>query len=104
MRVAAGVVKEAEIARQVEAIARRLAPDVVRIRYNLGEDWTGESSIFFRILLSDDASREERLEEVANRVESRLLEKLKPAELGLLAYFNFRSQSEQAILREEAWA
>ena len=104
MRVPSGIVQQAEIDRRVKAIARKLAPDVVRIRYNIGSDWTGDSSIFFRILLSDEASREERLAEVADRVESRLLEALKPAELGLLAYFSFRSQSEQADLREEAWA
>ncbi len=104
MRVPSGMVKEAEIDRRVKAVARKLAPDVVRIRYHIGSDWTGDSSIFFRILLSDAASREERLADVTGRVRSRLLEELRPAEWGLLPYFDFRSQSEQAVLREEAWA
>ncbi len=103
-RVPSGVVKQPEIARRVDAIAQKLAPEVVRIRYNIDSDWSGEWSIFFRILLSDEASREKRLGEVTNRVASRLVEELNLGELGLLPYFDFRSQSEQASLREEAWA
>jgi hypothetical protein len=104
MRVPSGFVRQAEIAASVAAVEQELAPDVVRIRYDIGPDWSDESSIFFRIVLSDDASREERLAEVTRRAASQLLEALMPAELGLLPYFSFRSQSEQKILREEAWA
>jgi len=31
-------------------------------------------------------------------------EKLEPLELDLFSYFNFRSESEQAELREPSWA
>jgi hypothetical protein len=104
MRVPSGIVKQTEIAAGVAAVERELAPDVVRIRYDIGPDWSDEWSIFFRILLSDDASCEERLAEVTQRVASRLSDGLKLGELGLLPYFNFRSQSEQRILHKEAWA
>jgi hypothetical protein len=104
MYIPSGVVKQAKIARGVAAVERELAPDVVHIRYEITPDWGDEWAIFFRILLSDEASREERLAEVASRARSRLADKLKLDESGLLAYFNFRSQSEQKTLKEPAWA
>ncbi len=104
MIVPTGIVRQAELAADVAAVGQELAPDVVRIRYDIGPDWSDEWSIFFRIVLSDDASREERLAEVTRRATSRLLKEVKPAELGLLPYFSFRSQSEQEMLQEEAWA
>jgi len=38
-----------------------LGPDIVRLRYTLGQDWSGESAIFFRIVLSERASRRDQL-------------------------------------------
>lgn len=104
MYIPSGVVKQAGIARGVAAVERELAPDVVHIRYEIAPDWSDEWAIFFRILLSDKASREERLAEVTERVTSRLVDRLKLDESGLLSYFNFRSQSEQKMLKEPAWA
>jgi hypothetical protein len=104
MRVPSGIVRQAEIAAGVAAVEKELAPDVVRIRHDIGPDWSDEWSIFFRIVLSDEASREARLAEVTRRAASRLLREIKPAELDLLPYFSFRSQSEQEMLQEEAWA
>ena len=104
MRVPIRYVKESDIADAVQAAARDLAPEVVRIRYNIGEDWTGDPAIFFRVLLSDEASKEEGLLGVMERVESRLVDELKPRDLGLFTYFNFRSKSEQDDLKEESWS
>ena len=104
MIVPTGVVRQAELAAGVAAVKQELAPDVVRIRYDIGPDWSDEWSIFFRIVLSDDASREDRLAEVTKRATSGLFDELKLAELDLLPCFSFRSQSEQKTLREEAWA
>jgi hypothetical protein len=36
-------------------VERRLAPDVKRILYTIATDWTGEVSLFFRIILADEA-------------------------------------------------
>jgi hypothetical protein len=55
------------------------------------------------VLLSDDAG-EKRLREVATQVVRRLADRLDFAALGLFPYHNFRGVSEQAVLREEAWA
>jgi len=105
MRVArTEVVNEREIASAVRKAANSLAPDVVRIRYTLKEDSTGVPAIFFRVLLTDEASKEPQLYETAQRIESKILKIVKPDEkFGLEAYFNFRSAAEQAELREAAW-
>ncbi|MBY0374998.1 MAG: hypothetical protein K2Q23_13455 [Bryobacteraceae bacterium] len=51
------------IARVQEAVG----PDLVRIRYEIGQDWKDQWSIFFRIVLTDDAARS-RLRDVAASV------------------------------------
>jgi hypothetical protein len=98
------VLNEADLDRRVKAVARKLAPDVVRIRYEIALDSTDKEAIYFRILLSDDASREERLGEVVERVEAELSKKLKLDDLGLMWYPSFRSESEQAMMKDPAWS
>ena len=98
------VVNEADLDRRVKALARKLAPDVVRIRYDIALDSTDQEALFFRILLSDDASREERLGDVAARVRAELSKKLKLDDLGLRAYSFFRSESEQATMKDPTWS
>ena len=88
----------------VDRIARQLAPDVVRIRYSIREDWSGSEAVFFRVVLSDNASRPNHLGEIAQRVAATVDSEVKPEELGLETYFNYRSASEQAMLKEPSWA
>ena len=103
MRVPTGYIKQAEIATGTDAVAKEMAPDVVRIRYAIGEDWSGDPSIQFRVVLSDAASRGKNLFKIADRVRHRLEENVRPDEMGLIAYFNFRSKTEQDSLKEPAW-
>jgi hypothetical protein len=76
---------------------------VVRIRYSLGSDWSGDPSIFFRVVVTDNASRKAQLRDLAQNVARTLNNEVKVEELGLHSYFNFRSLSEQATLEEPAW-
>jgi hypothetical protein len=101
--VPSGFVHQGRIETGVARASRALAPDVVRIRYSLGEDWSGSAAVFFRVVLSDSASRRNHLREAAQRVSSTVFNEVRPDELGLQPYFNFRGVSEQAELREEAW-
>jgi len=101
--VSKGFVNQSQIASAVKRAARALAPDVVRIRYSLDGDWTGEPSVFFRVVLSDEASAETDLSGVAQRIALKILNEVKAEELGLNPYFNYRSFSEQAELQEAAW-
>ena len=88
---------------QVDQIARELAPDVVRIRYSSGQDWSEDPAIYFRVILSDEASRRGRLAEVTGLVRARLIDELRLGEMDHIPYFRFRSQSEQAKLHDAAW-
>ncbi len=81
-----------------------LGPNVVRIRYSFADDWTGEPSLFFRVLLSDAASKSRKLGEITERIRWGIDKAVKPDEMGLHAYFNFRSKSEQDELQDPAWA
>ena len=102
--VPAVFVNQSQIRSGVKRATRALAPDVVRIRYSLDNDWIGDPSVFFRIVLSDDASSKAQLSDIAEKVALRILNEVKTEELGLHPYFNFRSFSEQAQLQEAAWA
>jgi hypothetical protein len=103
MLMPAAIKEQKKIRVEVRKLEAALQPDVVRIRYDMGEDWSGQWAIFFRITLSDDAAKN-RLRQVANDVVSRLDGRLDFQALGIFPYHNFRSASEQAVLREEAWA
>ncbi len=51
-------------------------------RYGIGQDWTGEWAVFFRVLLSDKASKGKRLREMAPRVVWQTIDKLDIPSLG----------------------
>jgi hypothetical protein len=102
--VPSGLVSQRSLAAGVEKAAKALSADVVRIRYDIGTDWVGNPSVFFKIVITDKASRPENLREVAQRVALKIMNEAKTDQTGLHAYFNFRSKSEQAKLKEPAWA
>lgn len=103
MYLPSAVTKQSEIQAAIDQVERSLAPDVVRIRYEIAEDWSGQWAIFFRIVLSDDAAKR-RLRDVASKVVWGLARQLDFPGMGVFPYHNFRSTSEQAMLQEEAWA
>ena len=105
MNIPRGVAQQRALDAAVRDAISALGPDVIHVRYTLGQDWSGDYSIFFRILLADRASKEDQLLRVTTRVANDIVQRLEPVEQwGLLPYFDFRSQSEQAALQEEAWA
>jgi len=69
----------------------------------MGHDWNGDAAVFFRILLSDDASRVDTLAEVTSRISDTLFENLRLDESEYTPYFNFRSKSEQEKLKDPEW-
>jgi hypothetical protein len=103
MHLPSAVTKQSEIQAAVDRVARSLAPDVVHIRYEIGEDWSGEWSIFFRVVLTDEAAKR-RLREVRSKVVGGLAKQLDFPGMGVWPYHNFRSVSEQEALQEPAWA
>jgi hypothetical protein len=103
MHLPSAVTKQPEIQGAIDEIVGNLAPDVVRVRYDIGEDWSGQWAIFFRIVLTDEAARR-RLREVATKVVWGLAQHLDFPAMGVFPYHNFRSLSEQEGLQEPAWA
>lgn len=95
--------KQREIDEAIAGVVRELAPDVIRIRYDIGQDSTGDWAIFFRVILSDQAGQR-KLRQVATEVVRLLENRLDFPSMGVFPYHNFRSASEQAQIQEEAWA
>ena len=81
-----------------------LGQDVVRINFEVGFDAMGFASIFFNIVIKNQASKPGRLRHVAQHIALTLMNQLRTDENGVHAYFNFRSQSEAARIHDPAWA
>jgi len=89
---------------QVEAVVRKLAPDVVRIVLRDTEDWTGDPALYIRVLLSDESvPQNDRLREVTEHARKVIRNELRLDDLERIPYFKFRTVSEQAKLREKSW-
>lgn len=105
MNIARAFVQQAQLDEAVGNIKPALGSDVVTLRYTLGQDWSGEPAIFFRVVLSERASRRDQLRSSTTQIENTIMQRLQPLEeWGVLPYFSFRSMAEQAALQEEAWA
>jgi len=96
------VTKQIQVNAAVSEVAALLHSDVEYIRYDIGQDWSGDWAIFFRIVLSDDAASR-RLREVTTKAVWMLAERLDFQSMGVIPYHNFRSTSEQSVLQEAAW-
>jgi len=99
-----GFVHQQEIKSAIQRVESRFAQQVDHINFNFGEDWTGEPSIFFRVVVRDEAAPIDRLLPLSEQVSISLMNEAKTYENGLRAYFDFRSVAEQAKLQEPAWA
>ena len=99
------VIPKTNVEKAIDKVIRRLGRDVVRVRYSFGEDWTGDPSIYFRVVLSDEASRDDKRGDVTRRVVNQVINELQPqGEWGLIPYISFRSNAEQGRLRDPEWA
>jgi hypothetical protein len=98
----------AQQARFYAAVARatqRLGPHILSVTPTLASDWSGEPAAFFTVVLSDAASRRDQLLKVTNQVSNAIVQQVQPLEeWGVLPYFNFRSESEQARISQPSLA
>ena len=106
MQVPTGFVNQAQPERSVRDAIRSLnSQKVVHVAYSIGHDSTDEPAIFFRIVLTDAASREDGLADVTGRVASTLVDSIRPIEnWGFTPYFSFRSSSEQRMRNDPEWS
>ena len=94
-----GVIETEELGRRIDELA--LPDGVVKLRYTVGDDWSGDPAIFFWVTLSDEAARRPVLHRMSRRVQDLIAERIDPMrEWGLIPYFSFRSESEQAMLKD----
>jgi hypothetical protein len=101
---ATGFVNQKEIKSAVQQVESKFAQEVHHIRYNLGENWIGAPSIFFRVVVRDEAAGIDHLLELSERISISLMNEARTDENGLYAYFDFTSVSEQAKLQDPDWA
>jgi hypothetical protein len=98
-----GVAQKTELVKHLNALAS-FPPGVVNWRYTIDSDWSGDPAIFFWITLSDEAASPPVLSQNSRRIMDFFTQQLDPVgQWDLIPYFNFRSQSEQAKLREEVF-
>ena len=104
MLIGKAFIHREELDQAINNIRPELGPYVVDLTYTLGEDWSGDPAIFFRIVLSDEASRRDRLYKATSEIENAIMQRLEDLERwGVLPYFSYRSQAEQAVLLEKPW-
>jgi hypothetical protein len=87
---------------ELDRIAKGLGPDVVYIRCSFGDDWAGDSAVYFRVLLADDVIGD-RLSRIIRRVPDTLEHEFQLSELDLYSYIRYRGFSEQQAIDEPEW-
>lgn len=97
--------QQAQFQAAVSRTAQQLRPNVVDIITTLGNDWSGEPAAFFMVILSNAASQRDQLLRVTNQVSNAIVQMVQPLEQwGVLPYFNFRSEAEQARINQQPLA
>jgi hypothetical protein len=82
-----------------------LPPQVLSVTPTLGSDWNGESAVFFQVILADNSVPRPQLLALTKQVSQAIIREIRPLEeWGVLPYFNFLTQSEQARMKEPTWA
>jgi hypothetical protein len=103
--LAKGIAQASELTKRLNQLAHVEMPGVVKWRYNLENDWSGDPAIFFWVTLTDDASRRENLRRATAAFTNTINQHVDLLnDWGLIPYFNFRSESEQAKLNDEDYA
>jgi hypothetical protein len=101
--VPAAFVHQGALDSAIRTVENSFALKVVHIRHSFGEDASGAPSVFFRVLVRDEAAPIAHLREFAQRISIALMDAAHTDENGLHAYFDFRSVSEQARLHDPDW-
>jgi hypothetical protein len=102
--VSTGYVHYGHLDAIVKEASALLGPEVLHVTHRRGPDSTDEPSIFFRIILTDEAMREDTVMDVTRQVAEVLLKAVRPLEdWGLRPYFNYRSKSDQDRRRDPDW-
>jgi hypothetical protein len=102
--IAKAFAQQAQFFAAVAQAASTLPAPIVSVTPSLGTDWNGESAVFFQIVLADGMSRGQLLN-LTKEISQAIVQQVQPLEeWGVLPYFNFRTQTEQARIKEPTWA
>jgi hypothetical protein len=97
--------RQAQFRATINRAARRLRPNVIDLTFTLGNDWSGEPAVFFMVILSNAASQRDQLLKITSQVSNAIVQLVQPLEQwGVLPYFNFRSEAEQAEINQQSLA
>jgi hypothetical protein len=89
----------------IAKVASAFPPQVTAVTPTLGADWNGESAVFLQIILADNAIPRHELLAFTKELSQAIVRRVRPLEeWGVLPYFNFLTQSEQAKIGEPTWA
>jgi hypothetical protein len=103
--VPAHYVPQAEIDAEVAEVVSQLGPEASRVNHQVGEDHDGDPAIYFRIVIAGSADPHEDFIASARKIERTLRDQLlTDSRWGLIPYFSFRSESEQASRNEPEWS
>lgn len=73
-----------------------LQEHVVAVTPTLGNDWDGESAVFFQVVLADGIPRAQLLP-LTRQISQSIVQQVRPLEeWGVLPYFDYLTESEQA--------
>jgi hypothetical protein len=104
MILSRGIAQPVDLVKALSRVQPFLPPGVVQWRYTVGNDWSGDAAIFFSIVLTDDASKPKNLRQITTAISAVIAQKVDPLnQFGLIPYFTFRSQSEQAKIKDEVF-
>jgi len=99
-----GILQAAELQKKLNGIMPRPTPGVVRWNPTFGTDWSGDQAIYFWVVLTDEASKKENLKKSTDGFMNAISQQVDLLnDWGLIPYFHFRSESEQAALQDEVY-
>ena len=103
-RLARGISQAAELVKKFNGLAHVRIPGVVKWRYTFDNDWSGDPAIFFWVTLTEEASESANRREAKDAFIATINNHVDLAgDWDLIPYYNFRSQSEQAELKDEVY-
>ena len=96
MYLAKAFAHRAQFFAAVAQAADALRPQVVSVEPTLGNDWNGESAVFFQVTVADGILLPQLLP-LTRQISESIVQQVQPLEeWGVLPYFDFLTQSEQA--------
>ena len=100
-----GFIRQADLDAEVSRAVSKLGPEVLRVKHVVQPDTGGDPAIYFRIILTDSATRSKVPGDTTQKIRALLNRELQPRERwDLIPHFNFRTESEQAALNDPMWS